>query len=184
MNLALAIAIEPDLQVLLIDGDVPKQALTTGFDLENKPGILDLAADESIDVESCIYKTSQDSLYVMPAGRRRSNSPELLGSLRTRNLLSQVAQSSGPCVIIIDSPPVLLANEARALSSAVDQTVFVVCAGKTKADAVDSALEAIGGPKNIYMLLNQATSTASSDHHYGYGYGYGAASEDSAGRGG
>ena len=182
LNLALAITIEPELQVLLVDGDAPKQGLTTGFGLEDRLGLLDVAADETIDPAHCIFETSQDGLYVMPAGQCRSNSPELLGSSRMHKLLTEVARTSGPCVIIIDSPPVLLANEARALLSLSDYTMFVVHSGETNVNVVESALESIGGTENVYMLLNQSGSVISSEQIYGYGYGI--AVEDSAGSGG
>lgn len=184
LNLALAIAIEPELQVLLIDGDAPKQGLTQSFGLEDKDGLLDLAADNSVKSESCIYETDREGLFFLPAGKRRSNSPELLGSSRTRELLTGLANTSGPCVIIIDSPPVLLANEARALLSSADQTLFVVRSGATSAMLVESALESIGSNKNLSMLLNDSASATSSEFQYGYGYDYGDTIDEFGGRGG
>lgn len=172
LNLAFAIAIEPELQVLLIDGDPARHTLTTGFGLEGRRGLLDLAADESISTESCIYETSQDRVYFMPAGKKRGNSPELLGSSRARKLLAEVAQNSGPCVIIIDSSPLLVANEARALAAAADHALFVVRFGETNAQLVESALETLGGTENIFMLLNQSASEKSAGYLDGYGYGH------------
>ncbi|MEO1245981.1 MAG: AAA family ATPase [Pseudomonadota bacterium] len=184
MNIAQAIAIEPELQVLLIDGDAPKQGLTSAFGLDGKPGLLDLVEDRSMATSSVVYKTSQEGLFFMPAGARRNNSPELLGSSRAQRIVSELARRSGPCVVIIDSPPVLLANEARALSSAADNTLFIVRAGSTSAGQVDAALESIGSTENVYVLLNQSPSAGASDYKYGYGYGYGVTADDSATRGG
>ena len=184
LNLAVAMAIEPELQVVLVDGDAPKQGLTGAFGLDDAPGLLDAAADRNIDPESILYRTDQESLYFLPAGNRRSNSPELLGSSRCESFLKKMVSDSGPCVIIIDTPPILLANEARALSSAADHSLFVVRAGETNTKALDSALESFGVKENLFMLLNQSTSMHTEDRRYEYGYGHSAASEDSATRGG
>ena len=184
LNLALAMAIEPELQVVLVDGDAPKQGLTDAFELSDAPGLLDAAADRSIDPASVLYQTDQDGLFFLPAGNRRSNSPEVLGSSRCETFLKKMVSDSGPCVVVIDTPPVLLANEARALSSAADHSLFVVRAGETNTKALESALESFGVKENLFMLLNQSTSMHTEDRRYEYGYGYSAASEDSATRGG
>ncbi len=177
LNLALAIAIEPELQVLLVDGDAPKQNLTIALGLQDRPGLLDLAEDASLDPASCVCSTGDQKLFVLPAGGRRNNAPELLGSSRLQKVIGRIATESGPCVVVIDSPPVMLANEARALSSAADHTLFVVKAGSTNADVVDTALQSLGSTSNVSMLLNQASNVSGSGYHYGADRGYDYASE-------
>lgn len=177
LNLALAIAIEPELQVLLIDGDGPRQSMTAAFGLTGNTGLLDLAEDSTIDPASCIYSTSQDGLFVLPAGERRNNSPELLGSSRLQKIIEKIAKESGPCIVVIDSPPVMQANDARALSSVADHTLFVVKSGETNVNVVESALQSIGGNDNVYLLLNQTRSVSSSEYAYGHPGAYGSSAD-------
>jgi Mrp family chromosome partitioning ATPase len=184
LHLALAMAIEPEIQVVLIDGDTPKQCLTEAFDLSGQAGLLDAAADRNIALSSCIYQTSTPELMFMPAGGRRGDSPELLGSSRMQQLLSGISSGAGPCVVIMDSPPLLLANEARALASVADHVLLVVRAGVTSVKQVDMAIESSSSAKNVYTMLNQSMSVSSAEYQYGQRYGYGTAAEDSATRGG
>jgi hypothetical protein len=56
---------------------------------------------------------------------------------------------------MIDGPP-LARPEAQALALFAGQAVLVVRAGKTPRGAVESALERLGEPTNVSLLLNRA----------------------------
>ena len=82
INLALSMAREKDVRVLLVDADVPKPHISRIFGVEDEPGLLDALRDSTMDVESLILPTDVPSLSIMPAGRRSENATELLASAR------------------------------------------------------------------------------------------------------
>src|SRR6202008_1950034 len=70
INLALSMALEHDLEVLLVDADVPKPHISTVFGVAGEPGLLDALKDEALDVQSLVIATDVQGLSVLPIGRR------------------------------------------------------------------------------------------------------------------
>src|SRR5690606_4713039 len=68
INLALSMALEKDLSVLLVDADVAKPHISRTFGVEQEPGLLDILKDESSRVESVILPTDVPNLCILPAG--------------------------------------------------------------------------------------------------------------------
>ena len=82
LNLALSIARDRDLEVLLVDGDVAQPSLTASLGLTGRPGITNLLRDTSLHLDDIVYATNIPQLEVVPAGARHDNAPELLASAR------------------------------------------------------------------------------------------------------
>src|SRR5688572_9545924 len=80
LNLALSIARERDLEVLLVDGDVAQPSLSASVGLAGRPGATDLLRSTDIPVEDVMYSTNVLGLYLLPAGARHENAAELLSS--------------------------------------------------------------------------------------------------------
>jgi protein-tyrosine kinase len=168
INLALSIARERDVSVLLVDADVAKPHVSRIFGLEHEPGLLDVLADESLDVESFVLPTDIPGLNILPAGRQQEAATELLASTR---MMAITARLSGwdPCrVVLFDSPPLLLSSESRAVAQIVGQVVLMVRAGSTPRGAVLEAIAHAGADKLTGLVLNQS-EMSSSGKHYGYG---------------
>jgi len=170
INLALSMALEKDISVLLIDADVAKPHISCTFGVENEPGLMDLLRDEATTVESVILPTDVPNLCILPAGRRSDTATELLASHRMEAIVSYIAASDPMRIALIDSPPLLLTSESRALAQSVGQVVVVVRAGFTPQRAVLDAISYIGEDKSIGLILNQSTHAAAAGYYY-YGYG-------------
>src|SRR5437868_5517585 len=69
INLALSLAGERDLEVLLVDGDFAKPEILSLLGIEGGPGLIDAIADPSANVEDFIIPTDIEGLSVLPAGR-------------------------------------------------------------------------------------------------------------------
>src|ERR1700722_3627239 len=90
INLALSMARERDVSVLLVDADVQKADVSTVFGLRDVPGLLDTLVDETIDVESLVLRTNLPSLSLLPAGTPVEGATELLSSKRMRHVVSSL----------------------------------------------------------------------------------------------
>jgi protein-tyrosine kinase len=177
LNLALSLALENDLTVLLVDGDVAKRELTQVLGASNRKGLLELAADVDASTDELILATDEPRLFFMPAGQPRDNTPELLGSARLATAIRDLLAHRPRCVLVFDSPPLLLASEARSLLPVTGQVLMVVKAGETSRRLVTDAIVSIDAERPISLLLNQ--SYGGDEHGDYYGYPYPAVAPDS-----
>ena len=72
--------------------------------------------------------------------------------------------------MLLDSPPLLLTSESRALAAMVGQVVMVVSAGNTPQQAVLDALSLIPTDKTVGFVLNQSDVSTSEGYYYGDGH--------------
>ena len=176
LNLALSIAREKDLEVVLIDADVAKATMSRIFALQEAPGLLNALADDLLDVESLILPTDVKGLSLLPAGQcaEEDIATELLASTRMHEVAARIGARSAHRIALFDSPPLLVTNEARVLASLMGQILLVVRAGVTPQQAVLEAIRYVDEDKPLGLVLNQSKGH-SPGSYYGYGaYGYGA----------
>jgi exopolysaccharide/PEP-CTERM locus tyrosine autokinase len=167
VNLAISMAKEADLSVLLVDADVAKQHLSTLFSINNEPGLLDALREPSGNLEALVLPTDVPSLSVLSAGRRADNATELLSSNRMEEVSRQLAASDPHRIIIFDSTPLMLTTESQALAHACGQIVMVVRAGVTPQSVVLDAVTSLGD-RPISFILNQSVAHTAANYYYGY----------------
>lgn len=179
VSLAMSIAQERDLTVLLIDADVAKPDIPNVLGIETHRGLVDLIADDnnSLDLSDVLVRTDLENLTILPAGRQHHLATELLASEKMDKFVTEIAARYPDRVIIFDSPPVLASSIPGVIALHVGQVLFVVEADSTVQPSVDTALGLISSCKDISLLLNKAPHRGNNDRfggYYGYGYGYGA----------
>lgn len=171
INLALSIALEQDVEVLLVDADVARPSLTQEFGLDGERGLLDALADDAMDVESLVVGTDVPSLTLLPTGTLSSTATEMLAGSRMDRLLDDLCRRPKR-VVVFDAPPLLPTTEARVLAAAVGQVVLIVRAGWTPRAAVLEALSLIGERENVSLVLTRAEGAGAGGYYYSsYGYG-------------
>ena len=69
LNLALSLALEHDVTVLLVDADVVRPQLTRLLNLEDAPGILDALTDFEMHPLEVVVATDTPGLEFVAAGR-------------------------------------------------------------------------------------------------------------------
>ncbi len=178
INLALSMARERDISVLLVDGDTARARISEVLELRHEPGLLDALADESMDVESLVVRTDVHGLEVLPAGRFTEGSTELIASVRMAQIAVRLTAQNPRRLVLIDSGPLLVSSDARALMRTPGQIVLVVRAGVTPRRALLDALAQIDKPKLRGLIVNQVRET-SGEEYYGYPY-YGPAEKAAA----
>jgi exopolysaccharide/PEP-CTERM locus tyrosine autokinase len=169
INLALSLAIEKDISVLLIDADVAKRHLSNVLGVSKDVGLLDAIRDEHVDVESLVLRTDFDGLEIMPAGSSSENATELLASSRMESIVAQLTARNPNRIVLLDSPPLLLTSESRVLCSVAGQVVLVVNASKTPRQAVFDAITHIGEGRFVGLVLNQCAQNQHTGYYDYYG---------------
>jgi exopolysaccharide/PEP-CTERM locus tyrosine autokinase len=172
VNLAISMATEKDLEVLLVDGDFSKPEILSVLGLEGGPGLIDAIADASADPNDFIIQTDIERLSVLPAGRQANNVTELLASQRTRKVLDALTANHPKRIVIFDSPPALMASPASILAGKLGQIVMVVRADQTNEADLREAIGLLSGCDNISLMLNGTGFTASG-RRFGTYYGFG-----------
>jgi protein-tyrosine kinase len=172
VNLALSLATEKDVEVLLVDGDFVKPEILSILGLEGGPGLIDALADRTLDAEAYVIQTDIEGLSVLPAGRKEHDVTELLASERTREVLAGLTRHRPRRIVIFDSPPALMASPAAVLATHVGQTVMVVRADETTESELREAVALLSGCDHVSLVLNGAGAGASG-RRFGAYYGYG-----------
>ncbi|MBT8090309.1 MAG: XrtA-associated tyrosine autokinase, partial [Gammaproteobacteria bacterium] len=156
VNLAASISLERELNVLLVDADVAKPHISDAFGLTDRPGLIDILEDETMSIEEVLVRTDLNDIQVLPAGRKHSQSTELLASERMEEVMHELATRYADRLIVLDSPPLMVTSEAQALATQVGQIALVVECGKTTSQEIQEALELLDTDKAINMILNKS----------------------------
>ena len=167
INLALSMARERDVSVVLVDCDTPKPHVSRIFGVDNEPGLLDALGDASTDIESLVLPTDVGGLSILPAGTTHDGATEMLASARMAAVVTRLIARNPRRVVLFDSPPLLVSSESRALSSIAGQVVLVVRSGHTPNQAVLDALDQLGD-RPVALVLNQGRVSLTGGY-YGYG---------------
>ena len=167
INLALSLARERDVSVVLVDADLPKPHVSRIFGVDNEAGLLEALTDTNIDIESLLLPTDVGSLSILPAGKPHESATELLASARMSALVTRLLSRNPNRILLFDSPPLLVSTESRALAAMAGQIVLVVRSGATPRQAVVDALEQIGERKGVGLVLNQGRAGLGGYHDYG-----------------
>lgn len=171
-NLALSLAAERDVEVLLVDADVAKPDLPRVLGLEDGPGLLDAIGDPTRNVEELILETDVPQLQILRAGPRGNDDTELLASARAREVIAGLAKANPRRIVLFDSPPVLAASPAGVLAGLVGQVMLVVRADRTSEGDLREAVAKLGACDEVQLLLN-AVSLQPGGNRYGDYYAYG-----------
>lgn len=168
-NLAIALAAERGLEVLLVDADVVKPSVAQRLGIDAEQGLMDALADPSILPETLIIATDIDGLFVLPAGTATSLDAEYLASARTGEVLDRLTEGAPDRILVFDTPPALAASPAAELAAHVGQALLVVRADDTSRAALEDAQQLLSACGDIKLLLNAARYSPSGRRFGSYG---------------
>lgn len=156
LNLALSMARERDVSVLLVDGDLPRAQISRLFGLHEEAGLLSALHDDKMDVESLVRDTDVSGLEILSAGGPLEGAAELIASTRMREIVARLSARSAKRLILFDSPPLLVSSEARALVAIPGQVVLVARTAHTPRRAIIDAIAHVDKQKLRGLVLNDA----------------------------
>jgi capsular exopolysaccharide synthesis family protein len=171
-NLALTLSGSYRKRVLLMDADLRRPAVHQVFRLETSHGLAD-GLDTTREPHLVVRQISR-TLSILPAGRPTVDPMAALISGRMKQLVGEARDTFE--WVIIDTPPLVLLPDANLLASMVDGVVLVIKAGSTSHELTKRAVEAVGRPRIVGVVLNRAARTISDQAEY---YDYYTASRSS-----
>ena len=170
INLALSMAAEKGVEVVLVDADVAKPSIPATLGISAEAGLMDLLANPAMRVEDVLVRTDVPSLYILPAGQQTKNDTEYLASTGAAQLFKRLAGENPNRIVIMDSPPLLAASPAAVLAAYAGQALMVVRADRTTETALRDAAGLLKGCGHIQLLLNGVKFSASG-RRFGTYYG-------------
>lgn len=145
LNLAVAMAELPGIEVLVLDADLHHPGLEDYLALPRRQGLTEVLSGV-LPLDQAIRQTSVPGVSIVGAGRLPSNPSELIGSDRMRALLNQLRQRYS--YVLVDTPEATSISDASLLGAIADGILLVVRLGSTPRHQVEethNALEALGG---------------------------------------
>ncbi len=168
LNLALSIAMEVNKTVLLVDADLRRPSLHTYFGLEPRYGLGDYLVS-GVPLEKMLINPGIGQFVLLPAGKPRHNSAELLASPVMEELVKELKQRYSSRYILFDLPPMLAVADVLAFAPYVDATMLVVEEGKSREDDIVHSRELLRDMNYIGAVLNKShEGTKDSYSYYSY----------------
>ena len=159
-------------KVLMLDLDIRNPRLTHHFNAGKSAGVTEYLNGE-ISLEEAIGRTATKNLFLIGAGKNRTNPTETLLSANFQQLFEKLRDRFD--YIIVDTAPVDPVIDAYIISPQCDATLFVVRHGKTPKtilQMLDDNIK-VKALNNISIVFNGVKSRGLVKGAFGYGYGYG-----------
>jgi succinoglycan biosynthesis transport protein ExoP len=162
-NLALAIA-QLGFRVLLIDADMRHPSQHAVWELPNSVGLSNVIV-EQIQLKTAIAQ-AMPNLYVLTSGLVPPNPLALLNSRRMASLIEDFSQTYD--FVIIDTPPLSAAADARILSAMTDGMLMVVQPKLVDSASAIAAKELLeqSGQNVLGMVINAVIPENEPDSYF------------------
>jgi capsular exopolysaccharide synthesis family protein len=176
VNLAATFA-ETGASVIVIDADFRRPQLDRYFQRPAVPNLGDLGLDMTTkDFEAVLQDTNIPGVRFAASSPPKSSPGAAMAVAKAAVVIAKELAD----IVVIDSPPLLLANDASDLSTFADATVLLVRAGWTRHKAVAGAADLLRRLEatTVGVVLVGAEHGTHDGYYgyygyYGYGYGYG-----------
>jgi len=188
VNLAIAMSMEVNQTVLLVDLDLRYPKIHWYFDLQVELGLSDyLMSDiplsdvlintegywltgaetvkDDIPLSDILINPGFERLVLLPGRNRVTGSSEVLSGPRMKNLIKEIKSHYESRIIIFDLPPVLSTDDVLVSMEYFDAALLVVEEGGNTPEEVTKALRMLSGTQLLGTVLNKSET---SNEHQGY----------------
>lgn len=164
INLAMALASEPNTHVCLVDLDLPRPQVAAQMGIRCERGLGDYLLGEA-EALQVIYNCGSTNLLVIPNNRSFDHSSEMLASARMLELLRVIETELPNHIVIFDMPP-LTSDDALAFAPRTDGVLLVVAEGQTERSAVVKSQELLAEMNLIGVVLNRSEERDDAPSYY------------------
>ena len=172
-NLAISFATNPEVSVIIIDGDMRSPSMHKIFGISRESGLSEFINGD-IEFEDSLKETFSDNIKIISAGEKASNPSELLSFPRMVKLIEDLRRDDNVNYVIIDTPPVIPATDPRVVAELADATIFVAKANHTSKELIAHSLSLLGKSCILGVVLNNMIGLSSYyPYYYPDVYGYG-----------
>lgn len=157
-NLAAAFALDEAKSAVLVDCDLyrPTQHTTMRID-PFKGGLVNFLEDPATFIADMLYETGIPRLRLIPAGSLPTRNIEYFSSFRMRLLVDSLRSRYPDRYLVLDSPPVRGAPDARILAEIADVVVLVAGYGRDSPDDIARAAANFDPSRFAGVVFNEGT---------------------------
>lgn len=155
VNLAIAIAMEGNQSVLLVDADLKRPSISQYLGITCELGLVDCLR-RNTPLEDALINPSIERLVVLPGKNANINASELISSRNMANLIEEIKSRYESRVIIFDLPPLFAADDALLFMPYVDAALLVIEDGRNSADELQHAMHILEQTNLLGLVLNKS----------------------------
>ena len=168
INLAISIAQEVNLTVLLVDADLRSPSVHRCFGIQRREGLVDHLTSGVPINELLIHPEGLDKLVLLPGGRPSGHAAELISSPLMAELVQDLKHYYPNRYVLFDLPPLLSFTDALAFAPLVDGIIVVVEAGKTSREDIERCQEMLKKFNLLGFVLNKLEILGEDHYYYSY----------------
>ena len=166
-NLAITMAMGGS-RVLIVDADLRKGNLHSRLNVENNGGFTEVFL-QGANWRQAVKETALPNLFLLPRGATTQRSSEFFIGPVMEKFLKESAQEYD--YVLIDTAPVMAADDVTSLAPRVDGLIFVVRAEYTSSRVAHAALNMLYQRKaNVLGLVFNSVHVSTGDYYYYYRY--------------
>jgi capsular exopolysaccharide synthesis family protein len=166
-NLAITMAATGS-RVLLVDTDSRKGSQHERFQVPGRPGLTEVLS-QGLNWEETVHATKTPNLFLMPQGSFAPNASELFIRGVTKSFLQAAAAKYD--YVILDTVPVMAADDVTSLAPHADGVLFLIRAEFTSARVARAALNSLYQRQARVVGLVFNAARPSFEEYYRYRYG-------------
>jgi len=164
INLAIALAQDPNAWVYLVDLDLQRPQLGAYLGMTYEHGLTDFLSGQA-ELDQVIYDIGLKRLAVVPNASPVETSSEYLRSARMADFLNALEAQTPRRIIILDMPPLMMSDDVLAFAPRVDSFLLVASQGITARRTLANAKEVLSELNVLGVVLNRSTEHNDSPYY-------------------
>lgn len=170
LNLAFSLA-DNGAKVVLVDADLRRPTVASTLGLVGEVGLTTVLSGQARLFDVLQPAGRNHAISVVTSGPLPPNPSELLGTRQFRQVLEGLGSIAD--YVIVDAAPLLPVADGSIVASAVDGTIVIVRAGRTRRDELSRALESLAAVNArtlglvVNMISRRKISEYASYRYYG-----------------
>jgi protein-tyrosine kinase len=164
INLAIALAQDPNAWVYLVDLDLQRPQLGAYLGMSYENGLTDFLSGQA-ELEQVVYDIGLKRLAVVPNASPVETSSEYLRSARMADFINALEAQTPRRIIILDMPPVMVSDDVLAFAPRVDAFLLVASQGITARRTLANAKEVLSELNVLGVVLNRSTEANDSPYY-------------------
>lgn len=166
INLAIAMAMEGNQSVLVVDADLRRPSVGQYLGLQWEFGLVDCLEGE-VPLEDALINPGIERLVILPGKNASNSASELISSHKMVNLIEEIKSRYESRIIIFDIPPLFAADDALLFMPYIDAALLVVEDGKNTADELQHSMYILEQTNLLGLVVNKSQQPLPT---YQYGY--------------
>jgi protein-tyrosine kinase len=155
INLAIALSLEVNQTVLLVDLDLKKPAVASSFGIDDiEYGLVDVV-HEKVALENILVNPGFSRLVIVPGKSQERHTSEMLSSPAMQNLQMELKDRYTDRIIVYDLPALLVSDDALVFAPKVDCVLLVLEDGGASEEEIQQSLKLLEGANIIGSVINK-----------------------------